>query len=98
MSGRLTTKKMVELLKHRTCVGSARRAILDELETRYPQKFADHWAFVRFAEEQKLGLDFITRPKRPVLLHGGKGKLSGGVLGPDNGGVGWAPLGSGTEA
>ena len=27
--------------------------------------FADQWEFVRFAEEQQLGLDFTTPPKRP---------------------------------
>jgi hypothetical protein len=43
------------------------------METRYRQKFADHWAFVRFAQELKLGLDFTTPPKRPVLMDGGKG-------------------------
>jgi hypothetical protein len=71
---RLSTPQLVELLKHPTCVGSARRAILDELETCYRRKFADQWAFVHFAQEQKLGLDFTTPPKRPVLRDGGKGK------------------------
>jgi hypothetical protein len=72
LAGRLSTRQMVELLKHPTCVGSACRAILDELENRYRQKFADHWAFVRFAKEQKLGLDFTTPPQRPALPTGGK--------------------------
>jgi hypothetical protein len=74
LSGRLTTPKLVELLKHATCVGSARRAILDQLENRYRRPFADHWAFVPFAKEQKLGLDFTTPPERPVLPASGKGQ------------------------
>jgi tRNA A-37 threonylcarbamoyl transferase component Bud32 len=64
---RLSTPQLVELLKHPTCMGPARRAILDELEHRYRRTFADHWAFVRFAKEQKLGLDFTTPPQRPVF-------------------------------
>jgi serine/threonine-protein kinase len=71
---RSSTPQLVELLKYPTCVGSARRVILDELETRYRRKFADHWAFVRFAEEQKLDLDFTTPPKRPGLPASGKSK------------------------
>jgi serine/threonine-protein kinase len=71
---RLPTVDLVELLKHPTCVGQARRTILDQLENRYRGTFADHWAFVRFAEEQKLGLDFTTPPKRPVLPANGKTK------------------------
>jgi hypothetical protein len=62
----LPTPDLVELLKHPTCVGMARRVILDQLENRYHHKFADHWAFVRFAKEQKLGLDFTSPPKRPA--------------------------------
>jgi hypothetical protein len=68
---RLSTPQLVELLKHPTCIGSARRVVLDQLENRYQRKFADHWAFVRFAKEQeleqKLGFDFTTPPKRSVL-------------------------------
>jgi hypothetical protein len=67
LGSRMSTPQLVELLKYPTCVGSARRAILDELENRYQQKFAHHWAFVHFAEEQKLGLDFTTPPQRPGL-------------------------------
>jgi hypothetical protein len=65
---RLSTQQLVELLKQPTCIGPARRVILDQLENRYRGKFADHWAFVRFAKEQKLGLDFTTPPKRPAFL------------------------------
>jgi hypothetical protein len=54
----------VDLLKQPTCIGQARRTVLDQLESRYRQKFTDHWDFVRFAEKQKLGLDFTTPPKR----------------------------------
>jgi hypothetical protein len=63
-----------ELLKHPLCVGEARRVVLDELGQRYGRRFADHWAFVRFAQEHKLGLDFTTPPKRPVLLAAVKSK------------------------
>jgi hypothetical protein len=75
---RFPAQHLVELLKYPTCVGRARRVILDQLENRYRQKFADHWDFVRFARKQKLGLDFTTPPKRPVFLaanfSGGKKK------------------------
>jgi hypothetical protein len=39
--------------------------VLDHLGHRYGRRFVNHWAFVRFATEQKLGLDFTTPPKRP---------------------------------
>jgi hypothetical protein len=54
-----------ELLKMPTCFGKARRIVLDHLGNRYGRYFVNHWAFVRFATEQKLGLDFSTPPKRP---------------------------------
>jgi hypothetical protein len=62
---RLSTQQIVELLKMPTCTGNARRIILDQLGNRYHRTFADVWQFVRFAEEQKLGLDFTTPPQRP---------------------------------
>ena len=62
---RLTTQELVELLKMPTCFGQARRIVLDHLGNRYKRHFVNHWAFVRFATEQKLGLDFTTPPKRP---------------------------------
>jgi serine/threonine-protein kinase len=61
----LLTQDLVELLKEPLCVAEARRVILDQLEARYNRKFIDHWDFVRYAEEQKLGLDFSSPPKRP---------------------------------
>jgi hypothetical protein len=48
-----------------TCFGRARRVVLDHLGKRYGRGFFNHWAFVRFAREQNLGLDFTTSPKRP---------------------------------
>jgi hypothetical protein len=67
---RRSTPDLVELLKQPTCFGPARRVILDQLENRFRQKFADHWAFIRYAQEQNLGLDFTSPPKRPdFLLH-----------------------------
>jgi Protein kinase domain len=62
---RLTTQELVELLKMPPCFGRARRIVLDHLGNRYKRHFVNHWAFVRFATEQGLGLDFTTPPKRP---------------------------------
>ena len=61
----LSNQELVELLKQPFSVGPARRAILDQLGHRYQRPFADQSDFVRFAEEQKLGLDFSRRPQRP---------------------------------
>jgi hypothetical protein len=68
------TPELVELLKYPTCVGPARRMILDQLGQRYRRRFADHWAFVRFAQQQKLDLDFTSPPQRPVLPATGEKK------------------------
>jgi len=62
---RLSTPQLVELLKMPTCFGDARRVILDHLERRYDRRFNTVWSFVRFAEEQELGVDFTTPPVRP---------------------------------
>jgi hypothetical protein len=62
---RFTDQELVELLKQPLCVGPARRAVLDQLEHYHGRKFADQWDFVRYAEEQKLGLDFTSPPRRP---------------------------------
>ena len=62
---RLTTPELVELLKMPTCFGVARRVVLDHLGNRYGRRFVNHWAYVRFAREQGLDLDFTTPPKRP---------------------------------
>jgi hypothetical protein len=64
---RLTTPQLVELLKKPTCVGRARRVILEQLQNRYQRPFADQWAFVHFAQEENLGLDFTAPPKRLPL-------------------------------
>jgi tRNA A-37 threonylcarbamoyl transferase component Bud32 len=60
---RLSTQELVELLKLPICVGPGRRAILDQLESRYSRPFLDHWDFVAFAEKQGLKLDFHSPPK-----------------------------------
>jgi tRNA A-37 threonylcarbamoyl transferase component Bud32 len=65
---RFSTQQLVDVLKQPTCFGQARRVILDRLETRYRQKFNDHWDFVRFAEDRKLGLDLTSPPRRPAPL------------------------------
>ena len=62
---RLTTQDFVELLKMPTCVGELRRFILDQLGNRYSRRFDTHWDFVRYAQEQRLDLDFTTPPQRP---------------------------------
>jgi hypothetical protein len=62
---RLSDQDLVELLKDPLCVGDARRAVLDQLGLQHHRAFANQWEFVRFAEKQNLGLDFISPPKRP---------------------------------
>jgi tRNA A-37 threonylcarbamoyl transferase component Bud32 len=59
------SQDLVDLLKMPTCVGKARRIILDYLRNRYHRRFNTHWDFVRYAQEQGLNLDFTTPPKRP---------------------------------
>jgi hypothetical protein len=54
------------------CIGKARRIVLDQLGNRYRRTFADVWEFVRFAEEQQLGLDLTSPPKRPEGLAAGR--------------------------
>jgi hypothetical protein len=51
----------MDFRKQPTCIGQARRLILNQLEHRYGRKFTDHWEFVRFAQEKGLGLD-LTGP------------------------------------
>jgi hypothetical protein len=75
LPSRLSTRELVELLKRPTCIGQARRVILDQLETRYRSKFADHWAFVRFAQERNLGLDFTSPPKRLASAAADRGRF-----------------------
>jgi len=62
---RLTTQELVDLLKMPTCFGPARWVVLDHLGNRYGRRFVNHWAFVRYAQERGLDLDFTTPPKRP---------------------------------
>jgi hypothetical protein len=62
---RLTDQQLIELLKMPTCIGTARRVVLDQFGNRYRRYFADVWAFVRFAKENKLDLDVTTPPHRP---------------------------------
>ncbi len=62
---RFSTQDLVELLKMPTCIGAMRRVILDQLGNRYRQRFETHWDFVRYAQQQRLDLDFTTPPKRP---------------------------------
>jgi hypothetical protein len=62
---RLTTQELVDLLKMPTCFGGVRRVILDQLGHRYHRRFDTHWDFVRYAQEQRLNLDFTTPPQRP---------------------------------
>jgi len=62
---RLSTQQLIELLKMPTCMGGARRIVLDQLEKRYRRTFVDAWEFVRFAGDENLSLDFTTPPQRP---------------------------------
>jgi hypothetical protein len=61
----LATRQLVELLKHPLCANEARRLVLDQLGNRCQRHFEDSWEFVRFAEEQQLGLDFAGPVQRP---------------------------------
>ena len=61
----LPAQTLVDLLKHPLCAREARRIVLNQLGSCYGRRFEDQWDFVRFAEEQKLGLDFTRRPQRP---------------------------------
>jgi hypothetical protein len=62
---RLSDQQLVELLKMPTCVGEARRIVLDQLSNRYRHTFADVWEFVAFAKERRFDLDFTAPPQRP---------------------------------
>jgi hypothetical protein len=63
------------LIKTPPCVGKASRIVLYHLGNRYRRQFANHWAFVRFAQEQNLGLDLTTPPKRPDRKKSGAGPV-----------------------
>jgi hypothetical protein len=62
---RLSTQDLIELLKMPTCFGPAREVVLKHLGNRYGRTFANHWEFVRFAQEQHHDLDLLSPPKRP---------------------------------
>ncbi len=62
---RLSAQELVDLLKMPTCFGTARRVVLDELGNIHGRQFANHWEFVRFAQENNLSLDLTTPPSRP---------------------------------
>jgi hypothetical protein len=47
------------------CFGRAREVLQNHLGNRYGRLFANHWEFVRYANEQQLDLNFTTPPKRP---------------------------------
>jgi hypothetical protein len=47
-----------------TCFGEARKVVLKHLGNRYGRVFANHWEFVRYAQEQHLDLDLTSPPKR----------------------------------
>jgi hypothetical protein len=64
----LPPQLLVDLLRQPLCVGEARRVVLEQLARHYRRAFADQWEFVRFAQEQKLGLDLTTPPQRPGSL------------------------------
>jgi hypothetical protein len=49
-----------------TWFGAARQVVLKHLGNRSGRRFANHWEFVRYAQEQHLDLDYTTPPKRPA--------------------------------
>jgi hypothetical protein len=59
----LPPQTLIDVLKHPLCVGEARRLVLDQLQRHYHRPFADQWDFVRFAEENKIGLDLASPPQ-----------------------------------
>jgi hypothetical protein len=61
----LPAQILVDLLKHPLCAGEARRIILGQLSRHYGRPFADQWDFVRYATDNKLGLDLTSPPTRP---------------------------------
>ena len=65
---RLTAQELVNLLKMPTCIGNARRVVLDQLGNLYGRRFANHREFVRFALEENLSFDLTTPPRRPDTL------------------------------
>ena len=65
---RLSSQELVNLLKMPTCIGMARRVVLDQLGNVHGRRFANHWEFVRFAQEIHISLDFTTPPRRPDSL------------------------------
>ena len=67
---RLATHELVDLLKTPSCFAAARRVVLDHLGNRYGRSFVNRWAFVRYAIEQMLKLDFTTPPRfGPERVH-----------------------------
>jgi hypothetical protein len=62
---RLSTQQLVDVLKMPTCVGEARRVVLDYLGYRCGRPFRDQWEFVGYAREHLPDLDLNSPPKRP---------------------------------
>jgi hypothetical protein len=62
---RLATQDLVELLKMPSCIGPARRVVLDHLGQRYRRSFKGKWEFVEFAERHLPIIDLKSPPKRP---------------------------------
>jgi hypothetical protein len=62
---RLSTQDLVELVKMPTGFAWERRVVLRHLSNRYGRPFTNHWDFVRFAQEHRLGLDLTSPPPRP---------------------------------
>jgi serine/threonine protein kinase len=65
LESHFSTQEFVDLLKAPTCVGPARRVILDQIGQRYHRTFADQWEFVEFAEKNLPDIDLLSPPKRP---------------------------------
>jgi serine/threonine protein kinase len=61
----LSPQQLVDLLKMPTCLGSARRVVLDYLGYGCRRWFRDQWEFVEYARDHLPEIDLTSPPKRP---------------------------------
>jgi hypothetical protein len=60
------TQNLVDLLKRPTCVGGARKIVMQALGNRLDRKFADHWEAVEWLATNEPDVDLKEPPERPV--------------------------------
>jgi hypothetical protein len=65
LTARLTDHGLVDLLKHPTCVGEARRLVLGEFSKRMKRDFADVWELADWLREHRPDVDLVSPPRRP---------------------------------